>query len=175
MLLFGILFSTCSTVHTVKKVAVCPVPNSKLIKTLLFPKKDSTANFIQIYGTLKDYESRDPLLFSSVAVYKNDTLTIGDETDWDGNFSIELTHWNEAATYSIEFTSLGFHNLKIDSLALRPDFICELKCLLVKASTQPNSIIVTKCGFPPIIEADNMTKGQIFTSEQIKNSATGKN
>lgn len=173
--IFGILLSACSTLSTVKEVAICPIPNTNLVKVLSFQKKDSLANFIQIYGSLKEYQSRNELLFGSIAVYKNDTLLIGDETDWDGNFSLELANWDETAIYDIEFTYLGFYNLKVDSLLLDPKFTYKLKCLLVKTNSQPNPIIATKCNSPPIIKADNMTKGQIFTSEQIKHSATGKN
>ena len=132
---------------------------------------DNTSNVTQIYGCLKEKESNDPVVFGSIAVYKNDTLVIGTETDWDGHFSFELTDWDSIVNYSIEFGYLGFYHLRIDSLPLKQGFNYELNGFLVLAPIRIKHF--GRWYYPPVYEADNLTSGQIFTSEQIKRRATG--
>lgn len=158
----------------VKKSTICPIPNSYLVAVLPVPKQDSVTNTTRIYGTVKEYTAKELVLFGGIAVYKNDTLLTGNETNMDGQFSVELKNIDQTANYRVEFSYLGFYKLKIDSLTFEQGFNYEFDCLLVEKNIISFSTIeVTKCDFSPIIEADNMTKGQIFTSEQIKHSATG--
>lgn len=55
-----------------------------------------------LYGTLVD--NGEPLLFASVAVYRNDILIRGVETDLDGNYQVECQ-----AGDRIEFSYIGYN------------------------------------------------------------------
>lgn len=58
-------------------------------------------------GKLIDAETKEPILFGTVAVLKNGVVVSGAETDINGNFSIDITDIDE-----VEFSYIGYQPIK---------------------------------------------------------------
>gem|GEM_PF-1670583 len=59
----------------------------------------------RLEGTLKDAENGEPIIFATVAIYKNGVLKTGTETDFDGYYSITNL---EPGTYDVEYSYTGY-------------------------------------------------------------------
>ncbi len=58
-----------------------------------------------IEGKVTDAETGEPIIFGNVALYKNDVLITGTETDLDGNYSIPNI---DPGTYDVEASYIGY-------------------------------------------------------------------
>ena len=70
-----------------------------------------------IKGTLQDKKLNEPIMFANVAVKQNGTLITGTQTDYDGNFTINI---NEG-TYSVEFSYIGYQNFTVNDVDVKND------------------------------------------------------
>lgn len=122
-----------------------------------------------VKGILVDDESEEPLLFGTVALYKNRVLVTGVETDLDGRFTIEVPE----GAY-LEATYIGYEPQKINitDIDTSIDLIIRLKINTlmggvevlgmyepIKKSAQPDTILqhqlptVELVGYrPPLVE-----------------------
>ncbi len=130
-------------------------------------------NKVILSGLVTDLETDDPVLFGTMAVYHKDRLLGGTETDFDGRFHYQFKQTQDSFTYTLEFTYLGMHSMRIE------DF---------KLAQGDSSYLAVKLGHDedfgkhlgpfcpswrfPLIEQDNTTSGQTFTSDQIRRSPT---
>ncbi len=167
-MLFYLICIALSSCSITKPDRPNPIPNEELVHIQAIPLSDTTSTFIQIYGCVKEYRSGEPVLFGSVAMYKNGVFKQGAETDFDGQFSLKSFDWDSTATYAIEFGYVGFYTVKIDDFPLQNGVNYELECSL---SAEAPILEGPYCPSyrVPLIELDNTTSGQIITSEQIKN------
>lgn len=117
-------------------------------------------------GKITDEESGEPILFGSVALYKNDVLITGTETDFDGNYNFSNI---DPGTYSVEASYVGYQTQRITGVKV-------LAGKANKADIQLNSGggvvldlgVEVKAFANPLIEQDNTTSGQTLTSDQIQ-------
>ena len=66
-----------------------------------------------IQGTVIDAETGEPVIFGTVALYKNGVLLTGTQTDLDGFYSITEI---DPGTYDVEFSYTGYATSKVTSV-----------------------------------------------------------
>ncbi len=117
-------------------------------------------------GQVTDADNGQPIIYGTVALYKNGVLVTGAETDFDGYYSItEL----DPGTYDVEFSYTGYQTQRVEGVA-----ILEGKSNILNVQLQPGITIetVVVTWKKPLIEKDNTTQGQILTSEEIQKIPT---
>ena len=170
-LLLTLLFSACQTYPLIEFKK--PIKASIIEEANVVPAIVDT-NQVVFSGLVKELETDDPVLFGSVAIYQGDRLVAGTETDFDGLFYYQLVQPNDTLTYTLEFSYLGMHTMRIEDLKLAQRDSTYLFIKLGKNDRSGNPLESTYCPSwrVPLIEQDNTTSGQIFTSDQIRRSAT---
>ncbi|MEZ4961600.1 MAG: carboxypeptidase regulatory-like domain-containing protein [Saprospiraceae bacterium] len=119
-----------------------------------------------LQGTMTDAESGEPIIFGTVALYKNGKLITGTETDLDGFYSIpEL----DPGTYDVAFSYTGYQELRITDVEVSASKANKLDAK-ISAGVTLTEIVVTY--EKPLIEQDNTTQGKTLSSEEIKNLPT---
>ncbi len=119
-----------------------------------------------LQGTVTDAENGQPIIFGTVALYKNGVLLTGTETDLDGYYSVtEL----DPGTYDVVFSYTGYQELRIAEVQVQAGKSNKLDAK-VSAGVTLTEIVVTY--ERPIIEQDNTTQGATLSSEEIKNLPT---
>ncbi|MFQ5446941.1 MAG: carboxypeptidase regulatory-like domain-containing protein [Saprospiraceae bacterium] len=119
-----------------------------------------------LQGSVTDAESGQPILFGTVALYKNGVLITGTETDFDGYYSITEI---DPGTYEVEFSYTGYQSLRISDVAVLAGKANKLDAKISAGITIQTVVVKwTK----PLVEQDNTTQGQTLTSEEIKNLPT---
>lgn len=170
VLLFTILLSACQTHSLVEWKK--PIKASIIEEVNVVPMTADT-NQVVFSGWVAELETDDPVLFGSVAIYQGDRLVKGLETDFDGRFYCQLHQAFDTLTYALEVSYLGMNSLRIDNLKLVQRDSTYLSVKLGKNEDFGKKLNVTHCFLQvPLIEQDNTTSGQIFTSDQIRRSAT---
>ncbi|NRB63458.1 MAG: TonB-dependent receptor [Saprospiraceae bacterium] len=118
-------------------------------------------------GKVIDGTTNEPVVFGTVAIYKNGVLTLGTETDLNGNYNFPDV---DPGTYDVEASYVGFQSQRITGVkvlagkATRLDFNIEAGVLI-------NEVVVTEYKVP-LIEQDNTTSGAVLTGENIRNLPT---
>ena len=73
-----------------------------------------------ISGEIVDSETGEDLLFASVALYQNDELIGGTETDLDGKFLLSDL---DAGLYDVEVSYIGYRTLRIAAIEVEKEII----------------------------------------------------
>lgn len=121
-----------------------------------------------LQGKVSDKESGEPILFGSVAIYKNGVLTTGTETDFDGNYNFtEL----DPGTYDVEVTYVGYAKQRVTGVKVLAGKANRLDIELTAEGVVLDEVVVTEYRVP-LVEQDNTTQGAVITSDQIKNLPT---
>ncbi len=68
-----------------------------------------------LQGTVTDAKNGEPLIFSVVAIYKNDVLITGAQTNFDGFYSIKKL---DTGIYDVVFSYTGYTNLRISEVVV---------------------------------------------------------
>ncbi len=116
-----------------------------------------------ITGKVLDKETSEPVIFATVALYKDGVLIKGAESDFDGIYFFDNLSFGD---YTIEADYVGYLGFKKQinlshrkstvnfDFLLNQEFIC-----------YPN-VTVTKCfsHMLPLVEHDNTTQGQLITN-----------
>lgn len=121
-------------------------------------------------GKIIEKESNEPLIFCSVALFQNDSLIVGVETDFDGVYNISNI---KQGLYDIEIYSVGYPSRRISEITIEANKHNVFNYEMPKNLTLEN-VIVIPCGFPPIIQQDNFNKGRVFLSDEIRRFAGSK-
>lgn len=170
VLLFTILLSACQTYPLVEWKK--PIKASIIEEVNVVPTTADT-NQVVFSGWVAELETDDPVLFGSVAIYQGDRLIKGLETDFDGRFYYQLHQAFDTLTYALEVSYLGMNSLRIDNLKLVQRDSTYLSVKLGKDSSVKLLDGPLCPSFRvPLIQHDNTTSGQTFTSDQIRRSAT---
>lgn len=147
--------------------------NTSIVQEVNVVPTIADTNQVIFSGIVREVETDDPVLFGSVAIYQNDRLVAGTETDFDGRFHYQLNQALDTLTYTLEFSYLGMHPIRIEDLKLAQS---DSTYLFVKLGKDRSVKLLDGPYCPswrvPLIEQDNTTSGQIFTSDQIRRSAT---
>jgi len=143
----------------------------KTISIISFLFLINVSNFAQtaLGGKIITQETKDPAIFATLFLYRNDTLVTKATTDFDG-------------VYNIENLTVGIYDLEINY----PDYPMKTVTgiLVIENKTNTQSVEIAKtenlyglilCGHPiPMIQADDFTKGRIFYSNEIRRSPISK-
>ncbi len=122
-----------------------------------------------IYGKVTDEETGEPIIYGSVALYKNDVLLTGTATDFDGNYNFPDI---DPGSYDVEVSYTGYQTQRVTGITVLAG---KANNLDVQISTGGGVVLdeVTVVEYKvPLIEQDNTTSGAVITGDQIKNLPT---
>lgn len=135
-----------------------------LLSTLLLASIGISQTSLQ--GTVTDAESGEPIIFGTVALYKNGILVTGTETDLDGFYSITEI---DPGTYDVEFSYTGYSSQKIANVRVIGG---KANLLNAKMSSGVDLCEVVVKYEAPMIEQDNTSQGMTIGADQIRNMPT---
>jgi len=145
----------------------CPIKirQMKDLLTLIFCLFLSFHVFGQntLRGTITDKDTGEGIIFCDVAVYKNGGLVTGAQSDFDGNYTLNL----EMGMYDLVFSYVGYSRLKIKDVLIISD-----KETIVNAKIESSTDFSDmSCGgyIIPLMGMDIFAKGQTFTAKDISN------
>lgn len=118
-------------------------------------------------GKVVDDATNEPILFGTIALYKNDVLITGTETDLDGNYYIGNL---EPGTYDLESRYVGYTTERVVGVIVKAGKTNKLDVRLTTGVIMDE--VVIKDYKAPLIEIDNTTSGGTVTSETIRNLPT---
>ena len=121
-----------------------------------------------LQGKVTDQETREPIIFGSVALFRNGVLTTGTETDFDGNYNFASM---DPGTYDVEVSYVGYAKQRVTGVQVSAGRANRLDIQLSTEGIALDVVVVTEYKIP-LIEQDNTTSGQVITSEQIRNLPT---
>lgn len=159
------LLPSCETFRKVKEIPAISV----LFYQTITPNA-AEENKVIFSGLTLDEQSGDSLIFVTVGVYREEQLVMGIETNFSGYFSQQIKQLTDTANYTAVVSYVGMETLRIENIRMAQGDSCYLQ---VGLGPEYGEMM----GFPPfmrfpLIEVDNMTSGQTFTSDQIKRSPT---
>ena len=122
------------------------------------------AQNLVIQGKVLEEETKEPVIFGTVALFRDTVLLQQTETDFDGNYFFQqLT----AGTYSVEFRYLGLETTLITDINLLSS-----TPVLVNAELAPQGVMLEQVVVisyrVPLIEQDHTTQGGTITSQEIR-------
>jgi len=120
-----------------------------------------------LQGTVSDEETKEPILFCNVVLYKNDVLIKGAETDLDGNYSFYNI---DPGTYDLEVSYVGFNPQRVRGIVVFAGKTNKVDIELTQGLVL-TEVVVSDYKIP-LVEQDNTTSGGIVTGEQIRNLPT---
>ncbi len=119
-----------------------------------------------LQGTVTDAETGEPIIFGTVALFKNDVLLTGTETDFDGFFSLtEL----DAGTYDVVFSYTGYQDQKVTGVIVSSGKSNQLDAKISAGITIQEIVVVYE---RPLVSKDETTQGKVFSAEDIQNLPT---
>ena len=130
----------------------------------------ATASFAQtsLGGKVVDAETKEELIGANVVLYKGGNYATGTSTDFDGNYKISV----DPGTYDVEFSYIGFSNVKVTGVVVKAGQSNKLDGELGGDEGITLDDVIVKAYKVPLIEQDNTTSGGVITSEQIRNLPT---
>jgi len=114
-------------------------------------------------GKMRDKETGEPILFGTVALYKNGILITGAESDIDGNYYVSDI---EPGTYDVEAKYLGYADMKTTGVLLKAGQTIRLNFDMVVSGVILEEAIVTAYR-NPLVNVDNTTTGTVISSDKI--------
>lgn len=114
-------------------------------------------------GTVTDADTGEGIIIGTVALYKNDVLVTGTETDFDGNFFFSDM---DPGTYDIEVSYVGYQTQKLQGIIVNAGKVNRVDVKLTAGELMETIEIVDYKA--PLIEIDNTTTGATVTAEKIR-------
>ena len=118
-------------------------------------------------GKVSDAASGEAILFGTVALYKNDVLLTGVETDLDGNYFFSDI---DPGTYDIEASYIGYTPQRQVEVIVKAGRTNRLDFSLSEGVLL-NAVEIVEYKVP-LIEIDNTTSGATVTAEAIRSLPT---
>ena len=120
-----------------------------------------------LQGKVTDAETGEQIIFGTVALFKNDVLITGTETDFDGFFSLtEL----DAGSYDVVFSYTGYQDYKVTGVSVQSGKSNQLNAKISAGINLDIGIVVVY--ERPLVSKDETTQSKVFSSEDIKNLPT---
>jgi hypothetical protein len=119
-------------------------------------------------GKVTEEDTGEPVLFGTVALYKNGVLITGTNTDFDGNYAFSNI---DPGTYDVEASIVGFTPQRQSGVVVLAGKAIRLDFKLSSGVLLDLDIEIIEY-LVPLIEQDNTTTGGIKTAEQIRNLPT---
>ncbi len=120
-----------------------------------------------LQGKVNDGENGEPILFGTIALYKNDVLITGTETDFDGNYIFGDI---DPGTYDIEITYVGYQTTRINGILVKAGQSNKMDAVISQGVLMDE--IVIKDYKAPLIDFDNTSQGKTITAENIRSLPT---
>lgn len=117
-----------------------------------------------IQGTVTDAETGEPIIFGTVALYKNGSLLTGTETDLDGFYSINEI---EEGIYDVEFSYTVYAIKKVTGILIIKGKTNQLN-VKIYAHEERIHACGFSCGERSIYRQGNLTQGFSFSAEEIR-------
>lgn len=115
-------------------------------------------------GKVKEKDTGEPVLYGTVALYKNGVLIVGTDTDFDGNYFLGNL---EPGTYDVEAKYLGMADQRITGVILKAGQTTRLNIeMLSGGGIKLDEIIVIEYK-APLVDVDNTSTGTTLTAEKI--------
>jgi len=114
-------------------------------------------------GKVKDKESGEPILFGTVALYKNGVLSTGVETDLDGNYFFSDI---QPGTYDVEVSYVGYKTSRINGVVCKAGQNTRVNINMEVEGVIVDEIVVVEYKVP-LIQVDNTSQGATITSDKI--------
>lgn len=118
-------------------------------------------------GKVSEADSGEPVLFGTVAIYKDGVLITGTETDLDGNYVFANI---DPGNYDIEFSYVGFTTQRISGVIVKADQINKVDAVMTQGEMLDEVVIVDYV--VPLVDFDNTTQGGTVTAEEIRSLPT---
>ncbi|MEL7250939.1 MAG: von Willebrand factor type A domain-containing protein [Bacteroidota bacterium] len=126
-----------------------------------------------IKGQVMEMETKDPVVFASVALFENGTIIKGCETDFDGNYVLNSI---PAGIYAIEVYYLGYETFRADSILVKDNEVVTLDIVLEKKSVTLDAVVVREYRMPAIKKdcsySISTIEGSHMSVRGSRNSAT---
>jgi len=120
-----------------------------------------------LVGKVTD-DTGEPIIFGSIALYKNDVLITGTETDTEGHYAL---HQIGAGTYDLEASYVGYSTKRIEGVKVIAGKTNRLDITMSSDGVTLDEVAVVDYRVP-MVEQDNTTHGQTIRSDQIRNLPT---
>lgn len=114
-------------------------------------------------GKVTDAESGEPIIFGSVALYKNGVLMTGKETDLDGNYSFSNI---DPGRYDVEVSYVGYQTQRQKGVQVNQGRANRLDIELGSGVDLEEVVVVDYD--VPLVQQDETTVGGTVTGENIK-------
>lgn len=121
-----------------------------------------------IQGKITEEATGDVVLFATIALYKNDVLMQGTESDFDGNYSFSDI---DPGTYALEVSFLGLTTQRVNGVIAKAGKVNVVNVVMKPESQLLQTIDIVDYKVP-LVEFDNTTQGKALTSESIQNLPT---
>lgn len=143
--------------------------NQSLASTDAFKMNQSgiEANNISLSGIAMDSITKQPLVFSSIALYLDSTFIAGAETDLDGNYHLSVDSFG---IYSLESSYVGYKRKRITSIDLNANGHYILDIEMTEGIEMDENTVITVC--EKLIVFENTAIGETVTAEAIKKLST---
>jgi outer membrane receptor protein involved in Fe transport len=119
-------------------------------------------------GKVTDAGSGEPILFGSVALFKEGVLITGTETDLDGNYFFSDM---QPGTYDVEASYVGYQAVREVGVVVKAGRTNRLNFDIAEGVLLDIGAVI-KDYKAPLIEIDNTTSGGTVTAEKIRNLPT---
>lgn len=121
-----------------------------------------------LQGKVIDANNGEPILFGTVAIYKDGALLTGVETDLDGNYYFSDLN---PGTYDVEASYTGYTAQRQTGVVVKKDKTNQLNFEITEGTLLDLEVEI-KAYRVPLIEIDNTTSGGTVTSEEIASLPT---
>jgi len=121
----------------------------------------------RIEGTALDSISGEPVMFATIALYKENVLIKAADTDFDGRFIISDV---DSGTYVLEASFLGYKPKKSEEVEVKKDSLTIVDFKM----NQSGEIILSHstCHLNRLTEIEDYNSSPLITAENIKNLPT---
>ncbi len=129
----------------------------------------SLAAQTSLAGKVTDEDTGEPIMFASVALYRDDVLTTGAVSDLEGNYSFSNI---DPGTYAVEVSYTGYRTQRVTDVQVLAGRANKLDIAIGTGGGVVLDEVEVVEYKVPLIEQDNTTSGGVLTSEQIRNLPT---
>ena len=123
----------------------------------------STVQLDTIKGKVIDLDTKEPLIFATVALYKSghETPITGIETDLDGNYEFVI----DEGTYDLQVSYAGYLSVKKTKIEVNQLTFANFEM----SPSSEGTVIELYCPTIPILRMDKTTSGRTYTARDIEN------
>nr|NQU92517.1 mucoidy inhibitor MuiA family protein [Bacteroidota bacterium] len=128
-------------------------------KYIQFPTGDNATALVQ--GIVMDVDTKEPIPFANVAVFRGGNLITGSTTDFDGRYSIKRL---PAGVYNVRVSFVGYQTLQINNIILSQDQIT-FQDFQMDITTEALESVEVREYKVPLISKDKISYGATVTAE----------